>query len=160
MKAQQKRRLMILFITILFVGSFSIFLNRVSFDANFSVIDAISGATKQTHRKKDKANTVETWSYSIDDLSLPDKTAYIEETIHTETGDYVLLRKANLPDDTLVILSDSENRDYSKAVQEIASAYTNQNYKVEIRNCHETMMLSLAHAEHFDLFLLRKKATS
>lgn len=121
MKAQQKSRLMILFITILFVGSFSIFLNRVSFDANFSVIDAISGATKQTHRKKDKANTVETWSYSIDDLSLPDKTAYIEETIHTETGDYVLLRKANLPNDTLVILSDSENRDYSKAVQSLCS---------------------------------------
>lgn len=160
MKAQRKHRLMILFITILFVGGFSIFLNRVSFDANFSVIDAISGATKQTHRKKDKANITETWNYSIDDLSLSDKTAYIEETIHTETSNYVLLRKANLPDDTLIILSDSENKDYNKAVQEIAALYTNQNYKVEIRNCHETMMLSLAHAEHFDLFLLREEATS
>ena len=160
MKAQRKRRLMILLITIVFVGGFSIFLNRISFDENFSVIDAISGATKQKHREKEKTNTAETWGYSIDDLSLPNENAYIEETIHTETGSYVLLRKNDLPDDTLVILSDSENNDYSKAVQEIAAEYENRNYKVEIRSCHETMMLSLAHAEHFDLFLLREEAAS
>lgn len=160
LKAQLKRRLMILLVTILFVGGFSVLLNRISFDVNFSVIDAISGATKKTHREKDKTNPTETWSYSVDDLSLTDETAYMEETIHTETGDYILLRKTNLPDNTLVILSDSENKKYSKAVQEIAAEYESRNYKVEIRSCHETMMLSLAHAEHFDLFLLREEAAS
>lgn len=160
LKAQLKRRLMILLVTVFFVGGFSVLLNRISYDANFSVIDAISGATKQTRREKDKTNTTETWSYSVDALSLPNETAYIEETIHTETGSYVLLRKADLSENTLVMLSDSENKDYSKAVQEIAAEYESRNYKVEIRSCHETMMLSLAHAEHFDLFLLREEAAS
>lgn len=33
----------------------------------------------------------------------------------------------------------------------------NLGYSIEIREYSETMMLSLAHAGHFDLFLLRKE---
>ena len=158
MKKQLKRRLIILFSTVLIVAGISNFLNKASFDPNFSVADAVTGATKRAHKKSSKSDTVTVWDYSADDLALPDITAYSEETIITEKGSYVLLRKSELSQDTLIILSDKDNRDYAKAVEQAAKYYEDLGYTIEIRKYSETMMLSLAHAEHFDLFLLREEA--
>lgn len=158
MKKQLKRGLIILLTSMLLVAGLSILLNRASFDPNFSVADAVTGATKRAHKKSSTSDTVTVWGYSADDLALPDITAYSEETIITEKGSYVLLRKLELSQDTLVILSDKDNRDYAKAVEQAATYYENLGYTIEIRKYSETMMLSLAHAEHFDLFLLREGA--
>ena len=160
MKTQLKRRLIILLASLLLVIGISVFLNRASFDPNFSVVDAISSATKRSHRNSSKTDTVTAWSYSVDDLALPDGSAYIEETTTIGNTSYVLLRKAELPNGTLLILSDKDNRDYTKAIQQVAEYYEALGYTVEIREYSETMMLSLAHAEHFDLFLLREEAAS
>ena len=160
MKNQLKRRFVILLVSFLFVTGISIFLNKASFDPDFSVVDAISGATKRSHHNSSKADTMTTWGYSVDDLMLTDETAYIEETIKVKSGSYALLKKADLLKDTLVILSDKDNSGYTKAVQQIAEYYENLGYSVEIRECSEIMMLSLAHVEHFDLFLLRKEASA
>lgn len=160
MKTQLKRRLLILLASLLLVIGISVFLNRASFDPNFSVVDAISSATKRSHRNSSKTDTVTAWSYSVDDLALPDGSAYIEETTAIGNTSYVLLRKAELPNGTFLILSDKDNRDYTKAIQQVAEYYEALGYTVEIREYSETMMLSLAHAEHFDLFLLREEAAS
>ena len=160
MKTQLKRRFIILLASLLLVIGISALLNRASFDPNFSVVDAISSATKRSHRNSSKTDTVTVWGYSVDDLVLPDEAAYIEETVATGNTNYVLLRKADLPNGTLLLLSDKDNRDYTKAVQQVAEYYENFGYTVEIREYSETMMLSLAHAEHFDLFLLREEAAS
>ena len=160
MQDQLKRRFIILLLSLLIVIGISTFLNRASFDPNFSIVDAISGATKRSHRNSSKTDDVTAWGYTMDDLALPDVTAYIEETIVIENSSYVLLRKEDLPNKTLLILSDKDNRDYAKAVQQIAEYYENLGYIVEIREYSETMMLSLAHAEHFDLFLLREEVAS
>lgn len=160
MKTQLKRRLLILLASLLLVIGISVFLNRASFDPNFSVVDAISSATKRSHRNSSKTDTATVWSYSVDDLALPDGSAYIEETTTIGNTSYVLLRKAELPNGTLLILSDKDNRDYTKAIQQVAESYEALGYTVEIREYSETMMLSLAHAEHFDLFLLREEAAS
>ena len=160
MKTQLKRRLLILLASLLLVIGISTLLNRASFDPNFSVVDAISSATKRSHRNSSKTDTVTAWSYSVDDLALPDGSAYIEETTTIGNTSYVLLRKAELPNGTLLILSDKDNRDYTKAIQQVAEYYEALGYTVEIREYSETMMLSLAHAEHFDLFLLREEAAS
>ena len=160
MKTQLKRRLLILLASLLLVIGISVFLNRASFDPNFSVVDAISSATKRSHRNSSKTDTVTAWSYSVDDLALPDGSAYTEETTTIGNTSYVLLRKAELPNGTLLILSDKDNRDYTKAIQQVAEYYEALGYTVEIREYSETMMLSLAHAEHFDLFLLREEAAS
>lgn len=160
MKTQLKRRLLILLASLLLVIGISAFLNRASFDPNFSVVDAISSATKRSHRSSSKTDTVTAWSYSVDDLALPDGSAYIEETTTIGNTSYVLLRKAELPNGTLLILSDKDNRDYTKAIQQVAEYYEALGYTVEIREYSETMMLSLAHTEHFDLFLLREEAAS
>ena len=160
MKTQLKRRFIILLASLLLVIGISALLNRASFDPNFSVVDAISSATKRSHRNSSKTDTVTVWGYSVDDLVLPDEAAYIEETVATGNTNYVLLRKADLPNGTLLLLSDKDNRNYTKAVQQVAEYYENFGYTVEIREYSETMMLSLAHAAHFDLFLLREGAAS
>ena len=160
MKTQLKRRFIILLASLLLVIGISALLNRASFDPNFSVVDAISSATKRSHRNSSKTDTVTVWGYSVDELVLPDEAAYIEETVATGNTNYVLLRKADLPNGTLLLLSDKDNRDYTKAVQQVAEYYENFGYTVEIREYSETMMLSLAHAAHFDLFLLREGAAS
>ena len=97
------------------------------------------------------------WGYFVDDLALPDEEEYTEETIEIKGSDYVVLKKADLPKDNLLLLSEKDNGDYAEAVQQVAEYYENLGYPVEIREYSETMMLSLAHAEHFDLFLLRKE---
>ena len=154
MKKQLKRRAIILLASFLLVLGISTFLNKASFDPDFSVVDAVTGATKRS-----KTGTITTWGYSEDDLVLQDETAYIEENIEVKNDSYVVLKKADLPPNTLVILSDKDNRDYTKAVQQVAEYYEDLGYSVEIREYSETMMLSLAHAGHFDLFLLQKEET-
>ena len=159
MKIQLKRRAIILFISFLLVTGISVFLNKASFDSNFSVMDAVTGATKRSHHSLPKADMITTWGYSEDDIVLQDETAYIKKNIEVKNDSYVVLKKADLPKDTLVILSDKNNSDYTKAVQQVAAYYENLGYLVEIREYSEIMMLSLAHAGHFDLFLLRKEET-
>ena len=159
MKKQLKRRVIILLTTFLFVIGISAFLNKASFDPNFSVVDAVTGATKRSHHNSSKTGMTTTWGYSEDDLVLQDETVYIEENIEVKNDSYVVLKKADLPQNTLVILSDKDNRDYTKAVQQVAEYYEDLGYSVEIREYSEIMMLSLAHAGHFDLFLLRKEET-
>ena len=159
MKKQLKRRVIILLTTFLFVIGISAFLNKASFDPNFSVVDAVTGATKRSHHNSSKTGMTTTWGYSEDDLVLQDETVYIEENIEVKNDSYVVLKKADLPKDTLVILSDKDNSAYTKAVRQVAAYYEDLGYLVEIREYSETMMLSLAHAGHFDLFLLRKEET-
>ena len=159
MKNKLIRRFLMILSALLIAMGFSIFLNRASFDPNFSVIDAISSATKRSHKSSSNSNTAATWGYSAENIALPDMTAYCEGTIAVENGSsYVVLKKENLPKNTLVMLSDKDNDDYRQAVQQVTAYYRALGYRIEIRECSETMMLSLAHAEHFDLFLLREEA--
>lgn len=157
MKKILTRNLLIIAASLLVTVAISTFLNRASFDPNFSVIDTISGATKRTRRNTQKSDTVTEWGYSIDDLALPNIATYKEETVNIGNAKYVLLRKDDLPQGTLVMLSDKECSDYVIAVQEIAEYYNELGYMVEVRDYSETMILSLAHAGHFDLFLLREE---
>lgn len=160
MKNQLKRRAIILLILFLLVTGISTFLNKASFDPNFSVMDAITGATKSSQHNSSKTDTMTEWGYSVDELALPDETSYTEETIKVKSGRYVLLKKANLSKDTLVILSARDNSNYTEAVHQVAEYYKTLGYSVKIREYSEIMMLSLAHTEHFDLFLLRKEAAA
>ena len=102
MKKQLKRRVIILLTTFLFVIGISAFLNKASFGPNFSVVDAVTGATKRSHHNSSKTGMTTTWGYSEDDLVLQDETVYIEENIEVKNDSYVVLKKADLPKDTLV----------------------------------------------------------
>ncbi len=158
MKEQLKRRLLILLAALGVVIILSTVFNHASYDPNFSFVDAISGATRRS-RRTDTGATIE-WAYSTADLVLPNPAAYTEETIDTENGRYIVLQKAELSDEPLIFLSDKNNSAYANAVEQAAQYYENAGYTVEVRAYSETMMLSLAHAEHFDLFLLREEAVS
>lgn len=59
--------------------------------------------------------------------------------------------------DKIVLLSDKGNKEYQRAVQNIADYLKEQGYHVRIKECSETMMLSLVHAGHFDIFLMSEE---
>ncbi|MFR9100849.1 MAG: DUF6921 family protein [Anaerostipes hadrus] len=42
-------------------------------------------------------------------------------------------------------------------MQNVADNLKKQGYKIFIKQCSETMMLSLVHAGHFDLFLMKEE---
>ena len=158
MKEQLKRRLLILMAALGVVIVFFTIFNHASFDPNFSFIDAISGATKRSQRN-DEDTAIE-WEYSTDDLVLPNPAAYTEKIIDTSTGRYRVLQKVDFSDTQLILLSDKNNSSYANAVEQVANYYENAGYTDTVREYSETMMLSLAHVERFDLFLLREEAVS
>ena len=149
MKTNFKRRVIILLVLILIIVALTFVFNRISFDPNF-----LSGNTTS-----DVAGTA-TWGYSAETLVLSDEADYIEETIETQNGSYVVLQRSDLSKDTLVILSDLYNSDYAEAVDQVAQYYEDLGYNVEIHDYMTITMLSVAHKEHFDIFLLREEASS
>lgn len=158
MKGKIQHVLLILSALLLVVGGISVFLNNASYNPNFSVIDAISGATKKTNHGSDKGETSSAWGYSKDDLALSEEN-YAEEMIVTSDGTYKVLKNTSAIENTdeIVMLSDKENKEYQKAVQRIADYLGGQGYHVRIKECSETMMLSLVHAGHFEVFLMSEE---
>lgn len=49
---QMKRRLIIALVTVLIIASFGTLLNKISFDPDFSLVDALTGATKDDESEK------------------------------------------------------------------------------------------------------------
>ena len=151
---------LILLVLLMVVGGISIFLNNASYNPNFSVIDAITGATKRSKRSDDKSETVSVWKYSMDDIALSEKN-YIEESIVTPEGTYKVLKNTASIESTdhILLLSDKGNKEYQKAVQNITESLENQGYQIQIKECSETMMLSLVHAGHFYMFVMSEEDT-
>ena len=158
---QIKRRIIILLAAFLLVSGISLLLNRASFDPDFNMLDVITGASEKSHDDSSEESGGEAaWGYSAEDLALEDEGAYTEEPADTGDGRYLLLRRADLPKGTLRILSDRESPEYSEAVQRVAAYYESLGYTTDVRECGNSMMLALAHAGKFDLFLLREEAES
>ena len=49
---QMKRKLIIALVTVLIIASFGALLNKISFDPDFSLVDALTGATKDDESEK------------------------------------------------------------------------------------------------------------
>lgn len=160
MKERIQHLMLILLVLLISVGGISAFLNNASYNPNFSVIDAISGATKKSHRDKEKSETVSVWGYSKDDLALSGEK-YAEEIIITAGNTYKVLENTSAMEhaDDIVLLSDKGNEEYQKAVRNISDYLEKQGYHVRIKECSEIMMLSLVHAGNFDLFLMSEEVT-
>lgn len=160
MKERMKHTAFVLAGLLLIVAGLSLFFNNASYNPDFSVMDAISGATKRSkHDSKDKGNeTSSDWNYTKDDIALSEKE-YTEVSIITKNSTYYLLKRKTTfsKKENIILLSSKENKTYQKAVQNVADDLKKQGYKVSIKQCSETMMLSLAHAGHFDLFLMKEE---
>ena len=158
MKERIQHLMLILLVLLIIAGGISVFLNNASYNPDFSAMDAITGATKKKHYDSDTGELVSVWRYSKDDVALSG-TDYTEEAIITAGNTYKVLK--NIPSventDDIELLSDKGNRAYQKAIQNIADYLKEQGYHVRIRKCSETMMLSLVHAGHFDLFLMSEE---
>ena len=95
MKERIQHFTLIFLALLIIVGGISIFLNNASYNPDFSVIDAISGATKKTHN--DKNETVSSWGYTKEDVDLSEElfSNYTEEMIVTAGSTYKVLENTS-----------------------------------------------------------------
>lgn len=160
MKEKMKHMLFVAAGLMVIVIGISMLFHNISYNPNFSVMDAISGATKRSKQnRKNKGNeTVTDWNYTKDDIALSGKE-YKEVSITAKNSTYDLLKSKTKfsKKENIILLSNKENKTYQKAVQNVADKLKKQGYKISIKQCSETMMLSLAHAGHFDLFLMKEE---
>ncbi len=161
MKEHLKRRTLILLALAIIVGVTSLFLYNVSFNPSFSAMDLVTSASKKS-RQKTKADSTEKaadWGYTLDDLVLSEPENYEEDEITANKKTYHILKNTEKvsEEDNLIILSDKEDSFYQAAVQEVADALKQQGYQVTIKTYSKTMMLSMAHAGRFDIFLMSEE---
>lgn len=160
MKEKIKHMLFVATGFVVIVTGISVLFHNISYNPNFSVMDAISGATKRSKsNSKDKGNEASSdWNYTKDDIALSEKE-YTQVSITTKNSTYHLLKSKTKfsKKENIILLSSKENKTYQKAVQNVADDLKKQGYKISIKQCSETMMLSLAHAGHFDLFLMKEE---
>ena len=146
---------------VIVVGGFSLVLNRASFDPNFSLLDAVSSATKRVHHQG-KQQEEDSWEYTREDLALENGDNFQEEIICVENMSYRVLcnkKRRGTSETSLLLLSNKEDREYQKAVQLVAKYYTEAGYTVQIKEYSEIRMLSMAHAERFDIFRMEEEET-
>lgn len=159
MKERIRHGFVVAIITVAILGGAATFLNNVSYNPDFTVIDAISGASKKVQNGEDESGKV-TWKYTRADVVLPENQDYKDEKIEINQEEYQILRNISYEDKSkkLVILSNEQNISYQKSVREVASYLKKQGYDIRIKQCTETMMLSLVHTGNFDIFLMSKEA--
>ena len=158
MKEKIKHMLFVTASLVIIVAGISVLFHNISYNPDFSVMDAISGATKKSKHNKKETKEDSDWNYTKADIALSGKE-YTEVLITTKNSTYHLLKskqKFSKKQD-IILLSSKENKTYQKAVQNVADNLKKQGHKISIKQCSETMMLSLAHAGHFDLFLMREE---
>ena len=158
MKEKMKHMLFVAAGLMVIVTGISMLFHNISYNPNFSVMDAISGATKKSKHNKKEMKEDPDWNYTKDDIVLSGKE-YTEESITIKNCTYKLLKNKTKfsKKEQIILLSNKEDKTYQKAVRNVADHFERQGYKVSIKQSSETMMLSLAHAGHFDLFLMREE---
>ena len=158
MKEKIKHMLFVTACLVIIVAGISVLFHNISYNPDFSVMDAISGATKKSKHNKKEMKEDPDWNYTKDDIVLSGKE-YTEESITIKNCIYKLLKNKTKfsKKEQIILLSNKEDKTYQKAVRNVADRFERQGYKVSIKQSSETMMLSLAHAGHFDLFLMKEE---
>lgn len=151
-----RHRMLILILWIAVVSGISIFLYNISYNPNFSVTDAMSGATKKSQNGSGKV--IVDWNYTKEDIDIKDQK-YIENEITISDKKYKILQKDTVRNkkNTIILLSNKENMTYQRAVNQMSNYFTKQGYKVRVKKTTETMMLSMVHAGKFDVFLMSEE---
>lgn len=161
MKEKIQHRLWILAIAIFIVSAISLLLNNMSFNPNFSIIDAISSPTKKSHRSKDSSKVISTWNYAKEDFAFYDEDSYTETMIKPKKVSYKILENNDkkTKEKKVTLLSNKENVSYQNAVNEVADYLENQGYDIQIKEYTETMMRSMVHAGKFTFFLMNAEVS-
>lgn len=156
MKEKIEHRVFILLTLVLIVGGIALFLNNLSFNPDFSIMDAVSGATQRSHKSEDQQDVISTWNYTREELALPENNSYAETLITPQKTAYRILENSSQKTNTktAILLSNKQDVSYQNAVQEVADYLTDQGYDVQIKECSETMMLSMVHAGKFTFFIM------
>lgn len=160
----ERRRAILLVVTVVLISWFGSFLNKVSFDPNYSAIDVFSSASKKAKKSKTTSQADESWNYTWDDVQLSEEDGYREETIKIDNQYYTVICNENRAakrndnnNEEMILLSNTADSSYQKAVAQLADYYAGQGYDVKVEKTGEMMMTSYAHAGRFDVFLLREE---
>ena len=147
-----KRRIGLGIGVIVFLIISGVFLYKSSFDPQFTVVDALSGATK----KKEHVKQTTEWGYTADDFSLGEKKQqYQEKKIFLNGKQYQVLWKITAQKQgKLILIVNKENRAYKKAASEFAGQLEQEGYQIQIREDTELMFQSVARSGKFDILLL------
>ena len=159
----ERRRAILLVLTVVLISWFDSFLNKVSFDPNYSAVDVFSSASEKAKKQKSSEQIEEPWNYTWDDVQLSEEEGYKEEKIVIGGTAYTVILNENghiekNSGKDLLLLSNSLNSSYQEAVSHLEAYYSAQGYQVKVESCSETMMTSYVHAGDFDVFLLREEA--
>ena len=94
---------------------------------------------------------------------MSEEDGYREETIKIDNQYYTVIcnenraAKRNDNNEEMILLSNTADSSYQKAVAQLADYYVGQGYDVKVEKTGEMMMTSYAHAGRFDVFLLREE---
>lgn len=159
----ERRRGILLVLTVVLISWFGPFLNKVSFDPNYSAIDVFSSASEKAKKQKSAKQIEEPWDYTWFDVQLSEEEGYKEEKIVIGDTAYTVIFNENRyieknSGKELFLLSNSLSSSYQEAVSHLEAYYSAQGYQVKVESCSETIMISYAHAGCFDVFLLREEA--
>lgn len=159
MREKAQHFLLVLLGTLVVSTGIAVLLNNASYNPDFSMMDAISGATKKAHKGNAENEINVTWEYSKDDVGLSGEN-YAEDAIVIEGNTYKVLKNSSAMENgsDIVLLSNKEDQEYQKAVVCIADHLKKQGYSVQIKEYNEIMMLSLIHAGRFSIFLMSEEA--
>ena len=144
MREKIQHRVWIVVLLVLAVGGITLLLNNISFNPDFSVMDAMSGATKHSQKNESAREVISSWSYTWEDLALADADAYSEILVSIGKVEYRLLVNNRQKNQSkyAVLLTNKENTAYQNAVKQVASYLQDEGYEIRIKECTETMMLS------------------
>lgn len=159
----ERRRAILLVLTVVLISWFGSFLNKVSFDPSYSAVDVFSSASEKAKKQKSSEQIEEPWNYTWDDVQLSEEEGYKEEKIVIGDTAYTVILNKNRHIEKnsgkeLLLLSNFLSSSYQEAISHLEAYYLAQGYQVKVESCSETMMLSYAHAGDFDVFLLREEA--
>ncbi len=155
MNAALKRRLILLLVTFIVVGSVSNLFHKLSFDPDYSIFDSASSATWSTGKASHSSSSAISVWYTRSDVALDGDEEYEEVTIEHGGRTFVVLQRKDMPTGTITVAK-SDDESYSDAVSLIAKYYTDAGYRVDVRKRTKMLILSMMHEKKFDVFLMRE----
>ena len=124
MKEKIKHMLFVTASLVIIVAGISVLFHNISYNPDFSVMDAISGATKKSKHNKKETKEDPDWNYTKDDIALSGKE-YTEESITIKNCTYKLLKNKTKfsKKEQIILLSNKEDKTYQKAVRNVADHF-------------------------------------
>ncbi len=156
-----RKRIAIIIVTLVSIIILGERSNKISFDPNFSAIDAFTSATKRAKRDAENQpeEAAEEWHFSYEEFALEEKAEHLREaTLVSDTDQYrILWNKERRGKDTYTLLVNQQAPNMDEDVSAVSRLLREEGYEIEIKECSELMYSSLIHARKFDIVYMGRE---